>query len=387
VRAQLAKPVVIGALTGFAFLAASMSGEALATSSVTQPIVNAACSSVPKNSVLIASDTDQMVAGHSRAASSSSSPSASASSSSDPSKSTSASPSPSTSGSASTSTSPTPTPTPSSSKKSTSSPSPSPSPTKTAKPTPTPSSSPSPKPKKKTVAQLCVRVQSFSSSSEVKAGHTATFAVWVWSSKAASNGVTVTLSVASAEDLGVPSFSVCPVADGKTCKLGDMPSGQADELEAGVPVHAKAALGEQVQLTATAAAKGAKSFNASATDVVVVSPPPSTTTPQPSAPTLPPTSIPPISGTGSSPGNASNLFPTVTPTPSSGPSSLGLPSVKPKRTDVGVTDAADTVPLDPRLIGGQLAGLAVLAGGIAIAIARLSLRSPKPQDDKSGPQK
>ncbi len=225
-----------------------------------------------------------------------------------------------------------------------------------------------------------MRIQSFSSSSEVKAGHTADFVIWVWSSKAASRGVTVTASVASALDLGKPSFSVCPVADGKTCKLGTMPTGQADELEAGVPVKAKAALGEQVQLTAKATAKGSKSFSQSATDVVVVSPPPTTQQPTP-PPTLPPTTLPPISGTGSSQGNASNLFPTVTPAPSSSPSSLGLPQVKPKRTDVGVTDAADTVPLDPRLIGGQLAGLAVLAGGIAIAVARLSLRTPKPQED------
>jgi hypothetical protein len=201
--------------------------------------------------------------------------------------------------------------------------------------------------------------------------------IWVWSSNAAGDGVSVTLSVAYAQYIGAPTFSVCPVADAKTCKLGDLPSGQADELEAGVPVKAKASLGEQVQLTAKATAKGAKSFSGSATDIVVVSPPPSTTT-QPSAPpTLPATNVPPVSGTGSSPGNPSNLFPTVTPTPSPGASSLGLPSVKPKRTDVRVTDAADTVPLDPRLIGGQLAGLAVLAGGIAIAIARLSLRTPK----------
>jgi hypothetical protein len=39
------------------------------------------------------------------------------------------------------------------------------------------------------------------------------------------------------------------------------------------------------------------------------------------------------------------------------------------------------VPLDARLIGGQLAGLAVLAGAVTIAIARLSLRTPKPQED------
>jgi hypothetical protein len=220
-----------------------------------------------------------------------------------------------------------------------------------------------------------------SSSSEVKAGHTATFVVWVWSSKASGRAVEVKLSVAFGLYLGTPKFTICPVADGKTCKLGTMPVGQADELEAAVPVEAKAALGEQVQLTATATGKGAKTFNGSATDVVVVSPPPSTTT-QPSAPpTLPPTTLPPISGTGSSQGNPSNLFPTVSASPSPSSSSIGLPVIKPKRSDVRVTDAAETVPLDPKLIGGQLAGLAVLAGGIAIAIARLSLRTPKPQDD------
>jgi hypothetical protein len=229
-----------------------------------------------------------------------------------------------------------------------------------------------------------VRVQSFSTSSQVKAGHTADFVIWVWSAKASSRGVTVTLSVAAALDLGKPGFSVCPVADGKTCKLGNMPTGQADELEAGVPVKAKAALGEQVELTAKATAKGAKSFNGSATDVVVTSPAPATTQQPTPPPTLPATTVPPISGTGSSQGDPSTLFPTVTPSPSSGPSSLGLPSVKPKRSDVRVTDAADTVPLDPRLIGGQLAGLVVLAGGIAIAIARLSFRTPKTQDDKGG---
>jgi hypothetical protein len=35
------------------------------------------------------------------------------------------------------------------------------------------------------------------------------------------------------------------------------------------------------------------------------------------------------------------------------------------------------VPLDPRLIGGQLAGLAVLAAAITMVVARLSLRTPQ----------
>jgi len=35
------------------------------------------------------------------------------------------------------------------------------------------------------------------------------------------------------------------------------------------------------------------------------------------------------------------------------------------------------LPLDPRLIGGQLAGLAVLAAAITMVVARLSLRTPQ----------
>jgi hypothetical protein len=39
-----------------------------------------------------------------------------------------------------------------------------------------------------------------------------------------------------------------------------------------------------------------------------------------------------------------------------------------------------TLPLDSRLIGGQIAGLAVLAAAIAVAIARLSLRGARSHD-------
>jgi hypothetical protein len=42
------------------------------------------------------------------------------------------------------------------------------------------------------------------------------------------------------------------------------------------------------------------------------------------------------------------------------------------------TSVSATVPIDARLIGAQLAGLAVLAGAVTIAIARLSLRRTVP---------
>jgi hypothetical protein len=217
----------------------------------------------------------------------------------------------------------------------------------------------------------------------VKAGHTASFVIWVWSTKAESKGVTVTAAVASSLYIGGPAFSVCPDADGKTCKVGDVPVGQADELQATVKVHAQAALGEQVQISATAKADGATPFTGSATDVVVSDPSGSSSVPALPGTTLPAgaSSLPAISGTGVSPTDPSGLFPTVgasSATPSSG--SLGLPKVKPK-TELHATDASATVPLDTRLIGGQLAGLAVLAGAVAIAIVRLSLRAPKPDDE------
>jgi hypothetical protein len=236
-----------------------------------------------------------------------------------------------------------------------------------------------------------VRVQSFSSSSQVRAGHFADFAVWLWSAKAASHDVKVSVHVAYALYIGAPHFTVCPLASGRTCTLGNLPVGTADELQVKVKVGAKAALGEQVQLNARATASKALSFENSATDVVVVPPPP---TPDPTSPVTalpPPTTLPPIAGTGVAPKNPTGLFPTVGPasSPSISPSpgtstgsgSIGLPRVKPRKS-AHVADVAATVPLDPRLIGGQLAGLAVLAGAVAIAIARLSLRSPKPPDDK-----
>lgn len=212
--------------------------------------------------------------------------------------------------------------------------------------------------------------------------------MWVWSTKAADTGVTVTAKVAYAEYVGRPHFSVCPVGSGATCKLGSVPTGQAYELQVGVKVGAKATLGEQVQLTAKATGKKALSFTGSATDLVTVmasakpSPSPSSSTITP-PPTLPPTSLPPITGGTSSSTNPASLFPTVGPSTSSpAGGSIGLPTVKPRK-NLHVADVAATVPLDPRLIGGQLAGLAVLAGAVVMAIARLSLRTPKQADDKT----
>jgi hypothetical protein len=196
--------------------------------------------------------------------------------------------------------------------------------------------------------------------------------------------VTVRVAVKSAAGVHTPAFTVCPVAKGTACSVGSIAVGQADELQVSVRVGKQAAMGEQVQLTARASATKALSYTDSAADVVAARPAasPTTTTPAGGV-TLPPVTLPPLSGTGVSASDPSGLFPTVGPAPSPSTSApLGLPPVKPHKT-IRVADAAATVPLDSRLIGGQLAGLAVLIGAVVLAIARLSLRTPKPAEDKS----
>jgi hypothetical protein len=265
----------------------------------------------------------------------------------------------------------TPTPTPSGS-----SPSPSPSPTKSS---PSPSPSPS-------EPQLCVQVQSLSGSATVQAGHKASFVVWVWSSRGASNSVTVTAKVATAKNIGAPKFTVCPRASGASCTLGTLPANQSDELQVVAAVEPAATSSEHVKLTATATGKSVLSGSATGSLAVTAKSPTGTAGSPGSGGQgvgAPPESFPPLGPIPAPPGvgNPAGLFPTVAPIPGGSSPTIGFP---PARKQAGRTSRAETassiVPLDPRLIGGQLAGLAVLAGAIAIAIARLSLRRPRSQD-------
>jgi hypothetical protein len=86
-------------------------------------------------------------------------------------------------------------------------------------------------------------------------------------------------------------------------------------------------------------------------------------------PTLP-------NGAFTTPTNPAGLFPTVSPS--------GRHS---KHSSHKATTDSAILPLSSRLIDGQVAGLAVLAVAIAIAVVRLSLRS-RPHDSatsESGP--
>jgi hypothetical protein len=230
-----------------------------------------------------------------------------------------------------------------------------------------------------------VQVKPFSSSS-VQPGGTASYAIFVWSTGAESLGTTVTVSTGSAANVEAPKFSVCPQHNGAVCTVGDLPTSQSNEIVAGARVRDAASAGENITLTATAKGSGATSFNASATISVVASSSGSgsgsgsTVPPADPGSSLPGTSLPALpSGAFTSPTDPSGLFPTVSPS-SSSPSaaSPGQATRDPKQS--GATAASATLPLNSRLIGGQLAGLVLLAAAIAIAIARLSLRAPRPHD-------
>jgi hypothetical protein len=150
-------------------------------------------------------------------------------------------------------------------------------------------------------------------------------------------------------------------------------------LVAAVRVRDAASAGEKITLTATAKATKATSFDATATIDVAASSSSSgsssTSTDGGVGDSLPGTYVPNLTDGGytTTNSNPSGLFPTVTPAASASTSGNAK-----KDPNVNATTVSSTLPLDSRLIGGQLAGLAVLASAIAIAVARLSLRTQRP---------
>jgi hypothetical protein len=238
-----------------------------------------------------------------------------------------------------------------------------------------------------------VSVQPFTSKARVHPGGTATYVIWVWSTRASSRQVTVSAADGHVKGTGAVRFSVCPRATGATCALGDLPRGQADELQAEVKIWKSAQPGHHVTLTAKATATGAVSFSASGSFKIVSAHTPAPATPAATTPAaIPPAAgspplppIPPVPNPISGSASPGQLFPTVSPQPSGSPSPGSTAAGHRNSRGIRATSAADTLPLNPRLIGGQLAGLVVLAAAITIAIARLSLRPQRPQDGGKGP--
>jgi hypothetical protein len=230
-----------------------------------------------------------------------------------------------------------------------------------------------------------VLVQPFSKST-VHPGGTASYKIFVWSTGAESGVASVTAGIKKVAGVAAPSFTVCAQPSRNVCTVGDLLTSQSDELVAAAKVDSSASAGEKITLTATARASKATSFHAKATIDVVASTSASgsTSTSENAGDSLPgtPTSTLPNGGLTSpvSTTNPSGLFPTVSPT--SGAKRKAGKNQTASDADI----VSSTLPLNSRLIGGQLAGLALLAAAIAIAIARLSLRTERPHNG-GGPAK
>lgn len=142
----------------------------------------------------------------------------------------------------------------------------------------------------------------------------------------------------------------------------------------------KATVGEGisliVQVEGTAATRSGGPLSPAEAAVSTVlgqqSSPSSSAIPPGFGPGLPPTGAG-LPGTTVTPGGVSGIFPVVTPSATSTPN----PARRENRKVAKATTTASSLPFDPRLIGGQLAGLAVLAAAITMVVARLSLRTPQ----------
>ena len=229
-------------------------------------------------------------------------------------------------------------------------------------------------------------------------GGTAGYAIWVWPAGGAAGGVTVTVSGKVGSEDVTPSFTVCPSASGRSCAAGGIGGGSSDELEATITVPGSTAAGKQAVLTATARASDAAAPPAAGAAITITAKPsaahPASPAPTPASgaagaglgatlpagllPTLlsaadPAASLFELPGPITPAGSPGSLFPVVSPQQSASPESAVLPGAR----DIRAADAAATFPFSPRLIGGELGGLAVLAAALALVIVRFSLRRPR----------
>jgi hypothetical protein len=247
-----------------------------------------------------------------------------------------------------------------------------------------------------------VQVQALATS--VQAGGVARYAIWVWFVPPATGNPQaigdVTVGLTAQPGKLSPSFTVCPELGTATCLVSA--GGTPIELQGKIPVPKNDA-GTRLTLTATGSSPLIAVPVPASDNTVVVAPKPTPTptparsTPAPTATTpvlggvgvgvtLPPGTLPPgtlpaaalpsaslpaLPNPAASPGVT---FPAVSPLPDPTPA----PSVHPIR----LAEVSAQFPLDTRLIGGQILGLAVLAAAITIAVARFSLRKQRPQQGK-----
>jgi hypothetical protein len=252
-----------------------------------------------------------------------------------------------------------------------------PTPTNTATPTPTSTATPPPG------GTLCLSVQTLGGSSTVTEGTTVQFAIFVWVT--AGKGSTAKLALTSSPSDIAPTFSVCATTGGTGCSISGLKANQQVEVQAKLTA-AKDRVGKSITLNISGTSKQAINSATASDQIQVTSKSGSTPTPTPT-PTDPGNNnpgnggtLPPANpgGVGNNsfpgvnqPGNLGSALPAVSPSPGVSPNAPGRHQ---QQHPLKAIDLSAGLPLDVRLIGGQVIGLAILAAAVTIAVARLSLR-------------
>ena len=394
-RSAHSRPVTVGLATGLFVITSGVTGTALASTSPPATASASASGTVSSAATKVTSSPSTATATSSTTAVASS-PTATASSPTATPTATGTGPTGSTVSATNPAATPTPTPTPSTST--------------SATPTPTP----------KPVADIAVTA----SATSVQPGATILFRISAYTnlSAGATGKITSTLTPsAKTPAFSAPAYTVgCTSAVGTTCNLS-VPAAKpsAPQVETQVTVPKTATAGETVKysatvtvtdgsatLTATASAptitvaKAAASPSAtpsSSTTKAAAAGSPSASTPGGSTVDIPGLSgttdnvgaaiplgaLPAVAGVSTTipAGNASTLFPQISPSASPSPAP-GTTAATPAKAEPVADSSRIPLSLSSSEFGAQIVGLIVLLLGVAIAVTRLSLRKTRPSSNK-----
>ena len=287
-----------------------------------------------------------------------------------------------------------------------------------------------------TPTDLCVTVSAQASS--MNSGQDAYYSITVEPKGNTADAVTVQISSLASHSSPAPpapQFTVCGNGDGShVCTLGTMHTGQTTQLQAKIAIPSSAPSGDTITLSAkvSGAAPGSTSSGSviGSASVSAIAPSPTPTKTHSSSPSPSPThhhsgsghhsggsgngsgsgngtgtgtggssgttsntdplaGLPPLTTFGSSPlgssplgsNNPGGLFPTINPSSGATPSTgtTGSKSQQPYKA----TTVADVLPLNTGQLSTQVAGLVVLALGIILVFARITVRKPKGSESKS----
>ena len=238
------------------------------------------------------------------------------------------------------------------------------------------------------------------SAASVKRGQTASYVIQVSTENGSASDVTV--AITSQPTSQKPTFtSGCSKGDGTaSCTVTAISDKQAAVLHAQIPVASGATSVKSVTLTATASVVTTAKWTppTAAETVAVTSASAASSAPKAASSAgdgsqldvLPLGPIPDLNGIANAiigAGNASSLFPKISPSPAASPSpSAGVHPAKARKGTAprAANASASAFALGTPVLTAQVIGLLALAFGIMLTVTRLSLRRrAKPKGEGS----